>query len=94
MDWKTEALKLYQAGIKITDIAKRIGKSRKTVSEYINSLSDLAVINAARKDAGMKKRREYKRDWKRRSSAVDAALLKRQHNIDVMVLSREHYYNE
>ncbi len=94
MDWKTEALKLYQAGSKITDIAKRIGKSRKTVSEYINSLSDLVVINAARKDAGTRKRREYKRDWKRRSSAVDAALLKRQHNIDVMVLSREQYFND
>lgn len=94
MDWKTEALKLYQTGSKITDIAKRIGKSRKTISKYINSLPDLTAINAARRDAGIKKRREYKRNWKRRSSDVDAALMKRQHNIDVMVLSRERYFNE
>lgn len=94
MDWKTEVLKLYKDGCKVTDIAKQLGKSRKTVSEYINGHPELAVMNAARKEESAEKRKKYKRDWKRKSSAVDAALLKRQHNIDVMVLSREQYFNE
>ncbi len=93
MDWKKEALSLYKEGHKITTIANRLGKSRKTVSEYINRLPELQKVNAARKEQSEEKRKVYKRNWKR-SAARDAALLKRQHEIDVMVLSREQYFNE
>ncbi len=94
MDWKEEALKLYKAGCKVTEIGNKLGKSRKTISEYINHLPELAALNAARKNQALAARKKYKRDWKRKSSVVDAALMKRQHDIDVLVLSKEQYFNE
>lgn len=93
MDWKEEAVLLYRSGKKITDIAEELGKSRKTISNYINSLPELQEMNSVRKQQSKENRKQYKSQWKR-NSVVEAAMLKRQHDIDVMVLSREQYFNE
>jgi hypothetical protein len=36
-DWKSQAIALKQADISVTKIAKRLGKSRTTISTYLNS---------------------------------------------------------
>lgn len=93
MDWKENAEVLYKNGVKINDIAVSLKKSRKTISEHINSLQELKKLKEQRQQLSMENRKEYKRNWKR-SNAVDSALMKRQHDIDVMVLSSEQYFNE
>lgn len=38
-DWEPQAIEMRQAGISVTDIAKQLGKSRTTISTYLNSPS-------------------------------------------------------
>lgn len=91
-DWHDEALKLYKAGKTITDISSLIGKSRKTVSAYINSLDCLSELKEERKAICKERRKEQKKQYRDRTSEAQKAILKRQHEIDVMVLSSERYY--
>ncbi len=90
--WQDEALKLYKAGKKITNISSLIGKSRKTVSNYINSLECIPPLKEERKKMSMARRKEQKKQYKDRTSEAQKAMLKRQHEIDVTVLSRERFY--
>lgn len=92
INWKEEAVTLYTAGIKITKIAEMVNKSRKTVSEYINSLSNLDAVKDIRKELKKNERKEQKRTWKAKFTEAEKAQLKRQHDIDVTVLSREKYF--
>ncbi len=91
-NWKDEALKLYKEGKKITDISSLIGKSRKTVSAYVNSLDCSPQLKEERKEINKERRKEQKKQYKDRTSEAQKAMLKRQHDIDVMVLSSEKYY--
>ena len=36
-DWKSRAIDLKKSGVSVTDIAKRLGKGRTTISTYFNS---------------------------------------------------------
>lgn len=90
--WQDEALKLYKEGKKITDISSLIGKSRKTVSSYINSLDCTPLLKEERKEISKVRRTEQKKQYRDKTTEAQKAMLKRQHDIDVIVLSREKYY--
>lgn len=94
MDWKDKAVELYKQGIKITDIAVKVGKSRKSVSKHINSLPDAEKLHENKKKISEERHREQKRKWKDRTTVEQSARLKSQHDIDVRVLSYERIYGE
>lgn len=92
--WKSEAERLFLIDHqKISDIALKLEKTRKTISEYLQALPGFNEEKERRKVVNSEKRPEYKRNWEqnnRNSPKEDeAAMLKRQHNIDVAVLSYE-----
>lgn len=92
--WKEEASRLYFVEhMKISLIADKLQKTRKTISEYLQSQPGFKEEKDLRKAENAEKRPEYKRSWERKNryenSELDNALLKRQHNIDVSVLSHE-----
>lgn len=93
--WNEKALSLYTEGKKINEIATELNLSRKTVSKYINSLpcSTLEETKNIRKSINLNRRKEQKKAYRDRTSEVQKARLKRQHEIDVMVLSSEKYFN-
>lgn len=97
MEWKQEAEALFFMGEKMQDIAAKIGKSRRAVSAYLKACDGFEKEKERRKAQNANKRTEYQRAWDRENrpnrrgneAEVEAALLKRQHNIDVSVLSFE-----
>lgn len=96
MKWKEEAKRLYFVEHKkITEIAEMVGKTRKTISTFLSTQKSFEKEKERRKTENKEKRTQYKKDWEknRRSerSFIEAACLKRQHEIDVMVLSSERY---
>ncbi len=93
MEWKQEALKMRKDGEKVNDIVKHVKKSRKTVSKFLNSLDEKEEIRKELKEKSKEKRRAYLKEYKR-NSMLDAQLIKRQHEIDVRVLSSERFFNE
>lgn len=93
MDWKEEAAFLYKNNIKVKDIAKALNLSRKTVSKFLNSLSGTDELKKARKEISRIKRQIYKKNYAKNNEAI-AHMLKRQHEIDVRVLSSERFFNE
>lgn len=94
-NWYENALNMYREGKKINEIATELKLSRKTVSKYINSLScsTLEETKNIRKGISLNKRKEQKKAYRDRTSEVQKAQLKRQHEIDVIVLSSEKYFN-
>lgn len=91
--WQSEAKSLYKQGEKVTEIAAALKKSRKTVSEYINKLPDIDEIKKTRKEKSAERRKAYRQNWKKSNQdALDRALIKRQHDIDVLILSRDRCY--
>lgn len=81
----------YEKGERVGVIAKTLGVTRKTVSKHISKCPNLEYINKVRKAISKEKRKEYKRQQKK-AAAFDAAYLKRQHEIDVRVLSSERFF--
>lgn len=93
MDWKEEAVFLYKNNVKVKDIAKALNLSRKTVSKFLNSLSGTDEFKKERKELSRIKRQIYKKNYAKNNEAI-AHMLKRQHEIDVRVLSSERFFNE
>lgn len=97
-DWEKEARKLYvEYGLSVSEVAVCVGKSRKSVSVFLNTLGDeMKSAKAARSVQRAEKRRENARERMRKArqqvSAVDVALLKRDHEIAVRVLSAERFF--
>lgn len=93
-NWKEKAEEMYAAGEKINTIAAELQLSRKTVSKYINSLpcSTLSQVKEKRKEMSIERRQEQKRAYRKNKFNFQGVSLRRQHEIDVMVLSREKYY--
>lgn len=94
MDWKEKARDLYfKEHKKITEIADILDKTRKTISTFLSTQEGFENEKARRKVENKEKRAVYKKDWekKNRQGSIDGYLLKRQHEIDVRVLSSEKY---
>ena len=77
----------------MNEIADTLDKSRKTISTFLSTQIGFKEEKERRKVENQKKRAGYKRDWekKNRQGSIDGYLLKRQHEIDVRVLSSEKY---
>lgn len=99
MDWKRWVYHLYfDEHKKINEISQIVGKSRQCVSAFLNT-KNIDDEKQKRKVASKLKQREKNKQNMRmvrkniRNSFVENALLKRQHIIDVNVLSRERFYD-
>ncbi len=92
--WQDQVKDLYfKEHLKITDIANKLGITRKTISTYLSGCPGFKEEKERRKIENKAKRPEYKKNWdKENRGLVEAARLKRQHEIDVAVLSSEKYY--
>ena len=97
-NWKDKAYELYfTEHRKINDIAKLIGKSRKSVSDFLNT-KNIAEEKTKRKEVSKNRQRIKNKEHmtkmrKNKNYIIENALLKRQHIIDVNVLSRERHFN-
>ena len=93
MSWKARAQELFVQGEKITDISKAVGISRRMVSGFFKTMPEELI----RQRGAIKqtRREEYQKQWDRtnRIRKTDTAYerVKRQHDIDVRVLSAERY---
>lgn len=94
-NWNEKAFNMYTEGKKINEIATELKLSRKTISKYINSLpcSTLSSVKDKRKEISSERRKKQKKVYRDRTTEVEKARLKRQHEIDVLVLSRERYFD-
>jgi IS30 family transposase len=95
LEWKERANELYfTENKKINEIAETLGKTRKTISTFLSIQEGFQEEKERRKAENKEKRAEYKKDWEkknRQNSSIDGFVLKRQHEIDVRVLSSEKY---
>ena len=97
-EWKERARALFFVEkLKISEIAKMTGVSRKSVSKYIRSLPEYADEAQRRGKNAEQRRREYKRNWDRKNrpnrySVVNGETIRREHDVAAMILSREKYY--
>lgn len=94
-DWKKEASTLFFGqGKSLVEIAALTGISRKTVSSYLQSLPGYTAERERRKAENRKRRKEYQKEWDRRHrrySVVNAETMRREHDLAVLILSREKY---
>lgn len=100
MDWKKEVHKLYfKEHKKINEIAQMIGKSRKTISKYLNSLSGIKMEKQNRKNISKEKRKLYQRRWDmlhrtKLSEEDEQRIMRRSHDVASAILSAEKYYHD
>ena len=102
-DWKRTAEELFFiSNEKINDIAISLGVSRKSVSAHLKECDGFLEEKQRRKAVNAGKRKEYQADWDKRNrgrgghgaALLEGQLLRRQHEIDVKVLSCERFFNE
>lgn len=97
-DWKADARRHYFLNkLNINQVAELVGKSRKSVSQYLLTLNCFEMEKQRRKDANAAKRKDYQREWDRKHRVtinynVTGDTLRREHEQAVMELSRERYY--
>lgn len=100
MDWKEKVHKLYfEEHKKINEIAEIVGKSRKTVSKYLNSLSGIKMEKQNRKNISKEKRKLYQRRWDmlhrtKLSEEDEQRIMRRSHDVASAILSAEKYYHD
>ena len=91
----TEKIKTYyEAGFKMQDIYDEIGSCR-TVDKIVSGFSDEIKLKRSQYLAGARKEYKKNKNKEYRERGIDpiTACVKRQHEIDVCVLSAEKYYN-
>ncbi len=89
--WKEQAEALFFVEhLTITDIAIIVKKSRKTVSNYLNSLESYKYEMQWRRQRSIFKKSDYNKLYKQRYNE-DKEILKKCHNEAVAVLSYEKY---
>lgn len=100
LDWKEKVHKLYfEEHKKINEIAELIGKSRKTISKYLNSLSGIKMEKQNRKNISKEKRKLYQRRWDmlhriKLSEEDEQRIMRRSHDVASAILSAEKYYHD
>lgn len=100
MDWKKEVHKLYfEEHKKINEIVGVVGKSRKTISKYLNSLSGIKTEKEDRKKTTQEKRKLYQRRWDmlhriKLSEEDEQRIMRRSHDVASAILSAEKYYHD
>lgn len=100
MEWQKEVNKLYfEEHKRINEIAEIIGKSRKTISKYLNSLSGIKMEKQNRKNITKEKRKIYQRRWDmlhrtKLSEEDEQRIMRRSHDVASAILSAEKYYHD
>ena len=98
-NWKDKAYELYFAEHKkINEISKIVGK-RQSVSAFLNTKNIIAEKEKRKAASRIKQRESNKANMRKvrrniDSAFVESALIKRQHIIDVNVLSRERHFSD
>lgn len=96
-NWKEKAyIKFFLQNKKIIDIASELGKTRKTISTYLSTFPEYQDEKERRKFENKERRKVSQKEWdrtkrNRNDSFVEGALLRRQHFIDVAVLSADRH---
>lgn len=99
-NWKDKAYELYFIEHKkINEISKIVGKSRQSVSAFLNTKNIIAEKEKRKAASRIKQRESNKANMRKvrrniDSAFVESALIKRQHIIDVNVLSRERHFSD
>ena len=99
-NWKDKAYELYfTEHKKINEISKIVGKSRQSVSAFLNTKNIIAEKEKRKAVSRIKQRESNKANMRKvrrniDSAFVESALIKRQHIIDVNVLSRERHFSD
>ncbi|WP_459195630.1 sigma factor-like helix-turn-helix DNA-binding protein [Wukongibacter baidiensis] len=94
-DWNKIAIKLfYDEGLKVNEVAKKIGKSSTSISRYLlnDNPERYKAERERRKSESAEREKTRKRNWKKANNGaqrIDYDLIRRQHYIDVGVLSYE-----
>lgn len=90
--WKAKAADMFfGSGSKIIDIAEEVGKSRQTVSTFLQSCGGYDAELRRRKEENAARRKYKKMIWAR-DSRTEAAVLRREHEQAVRELSAEKYH--
>ncbi len=96
--WQEEALNLFfNQHKKISEIGQTLGKTRKTISVFLSSKEGFKEEKDRRKTENKEKRKQDKEEYektKRNTGSLgpyEKSILKRQHEIDVRVLSADKY---
>lgn len=98
--WKQQAVFLFFVEKKsVVEISDSLKISRKTIGNYLNSLPGYQTERQRRKADNAVKRKEYQRIWDReqrseRYTRVDGDSLRREHELAVLLLSRDKYFRE
>lgn len=99
MDWKKKCeLLFFVESLGILEIAAEVKKSRKAVGEFLKTCAGFEAERQRRQRVQAQKRVEYQRQWDKdkrvrpKQENLSGFFLKRQHEIDVRVLSREQYF--
>ena len=96
MSWRPKAKEMYlESGMKVGDIAVYLDISRQSVSAYLKTLPEYEPERQRRKNAGISRRKEYKRKKNqeyRMQNTVTGESLRREHDVAALILSREKYY--
>lgn len=93
VDWREKAFHMFfKEHMKIVEISKKLNRTRKTISTFLSAHEGYEAEKERRKKVNQEKRKEYKSNWEKSNrKLIESACLKRQHNIDVAVLSAEKY---
>ena len=94
LNWQDRANALFFVKkMSIVEISKRIGISRKSISNYLKLQSDYNKEKDNRKLINCLKRKEYKKEWDRnnRYSVVNDRTLRHEHDLAAYILSRERH---
>ena len=90
-DWREDAKRLYyEEHLKIVTVSDLVGKSRQTVSSYLQALPEWENEQEYRRLESNKRRKRQKRFWEMLHRTEPN--LKREHEIAVRILSREKYH--
>ena len=95
-DWRKEAGRLFFIQKKcINEIAKDLGKSRRSVQGHLSRQFGYEEEKRARSAQKAAARKEYQRQWDRehrlRGSEITSETIRREHDLAAMILSYEKY---
>ncbi len=94
LSWKEKVKALFfMEKMSIAEISKRIGVSRKSITNYLKLQPNYQEEKNNRKIENYIKRKEYKKKWDKnnRYSIVNNETLGREHDLAAYILSRERH---
>ncbi len=94
LSWKEKAKALFfMEKMSIAEISKRIGISRKSITNYLKLQPNYRNERERRKSENQENRKKYIKQWSKtkRYEVIDGETLKREHDLAAYILSRERH---